>query len=318
LTSVEGLADLINAETDKQRQQALFFATGGTRHKVDEWRESLVQIAAIFAALIDFSDEGDVGNFTLIEDAKEGLIRLRNEMEGALVDEQQAEIVRDGYSVAIVGPPNAGKSSLLNALIKRDAAIVSAVPGTTRDIIEVTLDLNGVAVTLIDTAGLREVDDPVEAIGIERARASVRRADLVLWLCSAECLVLPTEISDDCSAVVMVANKCDLIGGADRDAAWTYISALTGFGIHGVLASIAKHASRAVKKDTPVFLGNARQAALIRGSVQELIFAESSMGELEIAAEAIRRVLNLLEEVLGGVDVETVLGRVFSRFCIGK
>src|SRR5947209_1749586 len=181
LTAVEGLADLIFAETEAQRRQALRQFQGALGHPVEEWRRRLIESMALVEARIDFSDEADVPE-DLLGPALETARALREEIFGALADERRGERLREGFCVAIAGPPNAGKSSLLNRLARREAAIVSPYPGTTRDVIEVHLDLGGYPVTLLDTAGVRESDEPVEQEGVRRARARAEAADLVLWV----------------------------------------------------------------------------------------------------------------------------------------
>src|SRR6188508_556984 len=210
LTEAEGLDDLIHADTDRQRRQALRQLKGLLGDKARDWRARIIEASALIEAGIDFSDEGDVPA-ELIAPALEKIKRLLGEIEEVLAAQGQSERLRDGLVVAIAGPPNVGKSTLMNALARREVAIVSPHAGTTRDIIEVQLDLDGYPVTVIDTAGIRETDDPVEQEGVRRARARAAEADLVLWLADAQDEKI---LSDGSVPVWLVRNKIDL--DADR------------------------------------------------------------------------------------------------------
>ena len=238
LSAVEGLADLIDSETELQRRQALRQYEGSLARTVDGWRLRLVEMMAQVEAGIDFADEGEAPDFVL-----DGLIAdltaMRGEVDVALASSRQGEIVREGFVVLISGPVNAGKSSLLNALARRDIAIVSEFPGTTRDLIEALIDVDGVPVVLVDSAGIRETDDPVERIGIARVRRRAREADLVLWLSERP--------EDDCGAaayaaggppVVLVRTKADL--ACEPKGAEVAISARTGTGLADLLALIRR------------------------------------------------------------------------------
>src|SRR5437868_13751551 len=214
LTAVEGLADLVFAETEAQRAQAMRQYQGLLGERAESWRQRLIGALALIEARIDFSDEADVPE-DLIGPALHAARQLVGEIEQTLADEHRGERLREGLVVAIAGPPNAGKSSLLNRLARREAAIVSPYPGTTRDVIEVHLDLEGYPVTLLDTAGLRESDDPVEQEGVRRAQARAAAADLVLWVEDA------AQASHKRNAVKnewIIHNKVDLIDSPRRRA----------------------------------------------------------------------------------------------------
>jgi len=195
LTEAEGLDDLIHADTDRQRRQALRHLKGLLGAKAESWRQQIIEASALIEAGIDFSDEGDV-SAELVAPALRKIAALKSEIEETLAASAQSERLREGLTVAIAGPPNAGKSTLLNRLARREAAIVSPHAGTTRDVIEVHLDLDGYPVTLIDTAGVRDTHDPVEQEGVRRARDRARTSDLVLWLVDANDKSAPTPQSD--------------------------------------------------------------------------------------------------------------------------
>jgi tRNA modification GTPase len=214
LTAVEGLADLVMAETEGQRRQAFRQMTGALGHRAESWRSQLIQALALVEARIDFSDEADVPQ-DLVTPALQIARALEGEISSVLADGHRGERLREGLVVAIAGPPNAGKSTLLNRIAKRDAAIVSPYAGTTRDVIEVHLDLAGLPVTLLDTAGIRETDDPVEREGVMRARARAASADLVLWVVEAGASAPPdwTEPDRPTPQTWLIRNKIDMFQG---------------------------------------------------------------------------------------------------------
>ena len=214
LTAVEGLADLVMAETEGQRRQAFRQMTGALGHRAENWRSQLIQALALVEARIDFSDEADVPQ-DLVKPALQIARAIENEITSALADGGRGERLREGLVVAIAGPPNAGKSTLLNRIAKRDVAIVSPYAGTTRDVIEVHLDLAGLPVTLLDTAGIRETDDPVEREGVMRARARAASADLVMWVMEAGDSGLPdwAESGHPTPPTWLVRNKIDILQG---------------------------------------------------------------------------------------------------------
>lgn len=310
LAQVEGLADLIDAETEAQRRQALRVLSGAVGARAEEWRSRLIRAAALLEATIDFADEEvpvDVSpEVVALIDAV--LEELRGEAAGALVSER----IRDGFEVAIVGLPNAGKSTLLNALAGREAAITSEHAGTTRDVIEVRMDLNGLPVTVLDTAGLRETEDAVEGIGVERAIARAKAADLRVFLLeNGEMPVGLRPEGDD----LVVEGKADLGQGTGLR-----VSGKTGAGI-----------SELVTRITGVLEGRASGAAVItrerhRAAVIRAIGAmESARVEVlngadraELAAEELRGAIRALDSLVGRVDVEDLLDEIFASFCIGK
>jgi tRNA modification GTPase len=330
LTEVEGLADLIDAETEMQRRQALRQLKGLLGQRAERWRHDIIAAAALVEAGIDFSDEGDVPA-ELMAQALPIVERLRDEIAETLGAQAQAERLREGLVVAIAGPPNAGKSTLLNRVARRDAAIVSPHAGTTRDVIEVHLDLAGYPVALIDTAGIRDSDDPVEQEGVRRARARAGDADLVLWITDAsmdDAAALP----EFGTAVWQIRNKIDLLraksssahsresgnptGGASLAFA---ISAETGQGVDQLTAALEAFAQRFFGGGESALITRARHRALLKQTSESLGRALQSepLGE-EIVAEELRAAAHSLGRLTGRVDVEDILDKIFRDFCIGK
>jgi tRNA modification GTPase len=325
LTEAEGLDDLIHADTDRQRRQALRQLKGLLGDKARDWRAEIIEASALIEAGIDFSDEGDVPA-ELIAPALEKIKRLLGEVEEVLAAQGRSERLRDGLVVAISGPPNVGKSTLINQLARREVAIVSPHAGTTRDIIEVQLDLDGYPVTVIDTAGIRETDDPVEQEGVRRARARAAEADLVLWLVDTPGEKTPDE---NAAPVWSVRNKIDLDGvragallspvrpGSDRTA--FEISASRGDGLGELMAALIRFAQDYFGSDSGGLIGRARQRQLLQQTAASLRCSIEVLGEgEELAAEHLRVAAHSLGRLLGRVDVEDILDVIFREFCIGK
>jgi tRNA modification GTPase len=296
----EGLADLIEAETEAQRRAALALAGGALSRQVEAWQARLLALAARIEAMLDFSDEGDVAP----DDIGKPLSALAAELDAYLA-RPTAERLRDGVRVAIAGPPNAGKSTLLNALTGRDAAITSALPGTTRDAIEAPVAYEGLPFLLVDTAGLRDGADAIEGIGIDRARAQIEAADLVLWLGD------PAERPE--RAVVLHA-KADLGGAAEG--ADCVVSAKTGQGMADLVRILIRHSVLMLRTPDAV-APNARQRAALAEAVAALQEAGDA-GDPLIAAESLRRARIALDRITGRAGVEDMLDALFGRFCIGK
>lgn len=315
LAGAEGLADLIDSETELQRKQALAQKDGVLGRACEEWRSRLLDCMALVEADIDFADEGDVGT-GIVAQARALAVALGQEIEIALQGALHGERVREGFRVAILGAPNVGKSSLLNVLAGREIAIVAEVAGTTRDAIEVPLDLDGLPVILIDTAGQRETDDPVERIGIERAQMAAGQADLRLWLSPAQSQIdSPPEQSS--LAEIMVGTKADL-GEADGSRFDHLISAHTQLGIDGLLSDIRNRLMD--RAPSTVLVTRERQRQCLQGALEALQRIEAGHESLpvEILAEELRLAAWQFGRITGMVDVEDVLDRVFSSFCIGK
>jgi tRNA modification GTPase len=325
LTAVEGLADLIFAETEAQRRQALLQLEGATRRRAEDWRQRSIEIMALAEAAIDFSDESDVPEGA-VADAVQAAAALRNEISQALCDERRGERLRDGLTVAIAGPPNAGKSSLLNRIARRDAAIVSPVAGTARDVIEVHLDLDGYPVTLLDTAGIREPQDPIEQEGVRRALARAQAADLILWVTDASAGgVAP--LTD--GLAWRVENKIDLVSrgaisvaeqhGSAECARSFRISARTGAGIDHLIGALAEHTRGVFESSEPSLVTRARQRSALTDAVTALDRALANVnGGEELFAEELRLASRALGRLTGRVDIDEVLDVIFRDFCIGK
>jgi tRNA modification GTPase len=368
LTEAEGLADLINAETAAQRSQALLQSAGALRERYETWRASLLRAMAYVEASLDFSDEGDIAEGAFRE-ALPGVRALAAELDGALADGRRGEILREGIRVAIVGAPNVGKSSLLNALAGREAAIVFDEPGTTRDIIEVALDLDGFPFVLHDTAGLRDTPSAVEQEGIRRALSAAADADVVIamsnasaphpvllpasspwracveaWphpradaagegipeLSAAEILASPLpwgegqgEGSDArIKAVIAVLNKADLLPSQpDCGPGSIPISAKTGEGLDALKAALVSFARENFGAAEAPLITRARHRQEIeraRAALASFLASAEASDHPELAAEHLREAADALGRLTGRLDVEDVLGQIFSEFCIGK
>ena len=314
LTEAEGLADLLAAETEFQRRLAIAQTGGAMRQACEGWMRRLTHIRAMLEADFDFSDEDDVADDVAAGVSRE-IIALRAELQAALADARRGEILKDGFKVAIVGAPNAGKSSLLNCLAERDVAIVSDIPGTTRDRIEVTLDLRGLAVRLIDTAGLRETADPIERLGIERAIDAARQADLVLHLCPVGETVDTFDAGSDGPPTWIVTTKADMSTEALSGLA---VSVRSGAGIDRLVERVRGLASEAAGSPEGGIPTRSRHRDAIGMAVGYL--GECDVGTLppEVAAELLRMASDALGRIVGKRDVEDLLDVIFSQFCIGK
>src|SRR5882724_3792838 len=323
LTEAEGLDDLIHADTDRQRRQALRHLKGLLGDRVRDWRTQIIEASALIEAGIDFSDEGDVPA-ELIAPAIARIKTLLGEIEEVLAAQGRSERLREGLVVAISGPPDVGKSTLINLLARREVAIGSPHAGTARDVIEVHLDLDGYPVTVIDTAGIRESDDPVEQEGVRRARMRAGEADLVLWVIDAQHEM--TGRGEE-APVWVVRNKIDLeesgeVAGITPEAkAGTdfEISASRGDGVTELIEALLAFARDYFGSKEDGLIGRHRQRELLRETVASLqrSLAVVARGE-ELAAEELRAAANSLGRLLGRVDVEDVLDAIFREFCVGK
>lgn len=318
LTEAEGLDDLIHADTDRQRRQALRQLKGLLGDRARNWRAQIIEAAALIEAGIDFADEGDVPE----ELTAPALLRIRallDEVESVLAQRGRGERLRDGLTVVIAGPPNAGKSTLMNQLARREVAIVSPYAGTTRDVIEVQLDLDGYPVTVIDTAGVRETDDPIEQEGVRRARARAAEADLVLWLTETE----DSQVEYQGKAPVwLVRNKVDLHiperARAPKDLPTFHLAAKQGDGLPELLDALVAFARTYFGAEDGL-ITRERQRTLLEEA--RLALGRSlhavPLGD-ELVAEELRVAAVALGRLLGRVDVEDLLDVIFREFCIGK
>jgi tRNA modification GTPase len=316
LSEVEGLADLVEAETEAQRRQAQRIAGGALSRECGAIRTSLLEAMAAVETQIDFTDIEDASDFTLesVRDAARGAIER---IDRALATADAAARVRDGFTLVIAGPPNVGKSTLMNALAGRDVAITSPIPGTTRDLIEVFLDLRGYPVILVDTAGIRESSDPIEQEGVARARRRAESADLMLWLSDGGEHQAPPSLE---SPTLAVRTKIDL-KGADAPARPTdlAISAKTGAGIDRMLDVIAELAEERMSSAEPALLTLERHRRGFQDARQALVLALApEASEPELIAEDLRRAAAAMDRIIGRIGIEEVLGEIFARLCVGK
>jgi tRNA modification GTPase len=331
LTEAEALDDLIHADTDRQRRQALRQLRGLLGDKARDWRNRIIAAAALIEAGIDFSDESDVPA-ELIAPALATIKALLCEIEETLGAQGRSERLRDGLTVAISGPPNVGKSTLINLLARREVAIVSPHAGTTRDVIEVQLDLDGYPVTVIDTAGIRDTDDPVEQEGVRRARFRAAESDLVLWVTDREHARSESQLEVPAEPTRwVIGNKIDLESAGERAGAGTTISekasnetafrisASRGDGIAELVAALTTFARDYFGSTEDGLIGRERQRKLLGQTADALrrCLAVAGLGD-ELAAEELRAASQSLGRLLGRVDVEDVLDAIFREFCIGK
>lgn len=305
LAEAEGLADLLSAETELQRRSAMAMATGAFSREVEDWRVRLLTLSAAVEAVLDFADEDDVA--ALPED-----LTLRIEDLGGELDQwlarPRAEVLREGFRVVLAGPPNAGKSTLFNALIESEAAIATPIPGTTRDVLVRPVAISGVPFSFIDTAGLRdETGDMVEAIGVERARAELDRADLVLWLGPE---------GEGPRGAWEIESQVDLVGHPVKKAPRHRVSAVTGEGVAALRLDLVDHARAVLPRPGDVAL-TARQCRLVAEARDALAIA-SGLDDPLLVAEGLRLARVAFDALLGRTATEDMLDALFARFCIGK
>ncbi len=332
LTAVEGLADLIAAETSAQRRLAYRQLKGLIGDRAEDWRRRLIEALALVEARIDFSDEADVPE-NLVQPALHAAQQLRNEIAAALADGGRGERLRDGLVVAIAGPPNAGKSTLLNRLARREAAIVSPYAGTTRDVIEVHLDLGGYPITLLDTAGIRDSDEPVEQEGIRRARERAADADLILWVVDVSAnngAVIERPANFEKSKVWLIENKIDVTEPKTRSSGVKYdktefqftarISAKGGKGINQLVEALRQDVAAQFAATDSVLITRGRHRHALAQTLAALdrALAHKTAGSEELIAEELRSAATTLGRLTGRVDVEDILDVIFRDFCIGK
>lgn len=343
LAEAEGLADLIDAETEGQRRQALRQARGDLSGLYDGWRASLIEAQAMVEATIDFADEEDVSSDALAR-ARSTVETLRTAMRRHLDDRHRGEILRSGFRIVLAGPPNAGKSTLLNTLARREAAIVSDEAGTTRDCLEVHLDLAGLPLILTDTAGIREATGMVEREGIRRTIDRAQEADLILWLGAADEgeTALPDDLRDHADRVLSVLTKVDLLntprvaapplpveeaGVGVRTVAdvvlpddMVAISARTGSGLDDLTRRLAAIATERIGHagEEPVITQERHRRLVEQAATSLDTFMAGDDALVELRAEDLRHAADALGRITGRIDAEEVLGEIFGRFCLGK
>lgn len=314
LVEVEGLGDLLDAKTENQRQLALNRMQGGISDKVDQWRTQIIDLLAEVEARLDFSDEGDVDD-SLPTAFQQDLNTLIGSIEGALSGFNSGQIIKDGFHVALVGRPNVGKSTLLNALAQSDRAIVTDIPGTTRDVIEVDIDIEGQLFRLYDTAGIRETEDVVELEGISRSYRAIEQANLVIELMDG------SENGDQVypRADWQLFTKRDLRQSENLDSRETLsVSAKTGAGIAELMHRLVCAASTVKDSRETTLISHQRDRAALETAILHLNAASDLNKPLEFIAEDLRQATLPLSRLIGLVDAEQILDRLFAGFCIGK
>jgi tRNA modification GTPase len=308
LSGVEGLGDLLTAETAMQRRSALAMMGGALSNRIEGWTLTLRRLAARIEAVLDFSDEGDVDESGLRTDVKQGMLGVAREIDADLA-KPGAERLKDGVHAVIAGPPNAGKSTLLNVLVGREAAIVSPIAGTTRDIIEVPVSLGGIAYLFADTAGLRdESDDQIERIGIERATALLKNADIILWLGDHR------DCPDVSGHILHIEAKADLTASSNSKS--ISISAQTGQGMDHLVDVIGEVAAALLPRPGEYALSMRQRSVMVR--VRDALIESETLTDEILIGESLRMALSALDELTGRATTESVLDELFSGFCIGK
>ncbi len=317
LTGVEAIADLIAAETSGQRRQALQQLEGGLADAALAWRAGLIEAMSLIEADLDFSDEGDVGRVSHDHRLVALITGVLDSIQAQIVQGRRGERMRDGVTVVILGAPNAGKSTLMNALSRREVAIVSATAGTTRDLIEVRLDLDGVPVTLVDTAGIREARDEIESEGIRRALERAGKADIVLWVSEMNTFDRPPDVDGE---VICVLSKIDSAPSQVLPEGTFGISAVTGLGLDQLLSAISM-AARDRTSGEAILVTRERHRLALAAATERLQSALDGIEDdryAELVSEDLRLAARHLESILGRVDAEDVLDSLFREFCIGK
>lgn len=311
LLAVEGLGDLINADTEKQRSQALARYSGELSTQVASWRNTMLDLRAEIEARLDFADEGDVADDLPVH-WHQSLSALKQSIATALTSVESGRIVREGIRVALAGAPNAGKSSLINALSKSDVAIVSDEAGTTRDVREVPLDIGGQLYILLDLAGLRSTESTAEAEGVRRAYRAIGDADIVLWLQAPDVSNIDRPLTS--GALISVATKADLAPHVDVDVS---LSIKDGAGLD-ILLSAIQSIGEGFSGREPSLISHERDRLCLADTFDALEEAQNYIQNWELAAECLRRATASLGRLIGTMDNEAILDRLFSSFCIGK
>lgn len=316
LTMAEGLADLISSETETQRRLAQQVASGAQRNLYMDWRQKLIQARAFIEAELDFADEGDVPG-SVSDRVWHEMRELSDIIETHITDGKRGAMLRDGFHIVIIGAPNAGKSSLMNLLAARDVAIISDEAGTTRDLLEVKLNLNGVATYVTDTAGIREAAGKVEKLGIQRALEKAEQADLILHIEDASDPI-KIEQSEFEAETWFIGNKADICLNTKNNYDY-FISTKSGEGISALIEKLTHHITQETQLQNDIVPTRRRHIDLLNNCKTEIEKAyKSEYLPLELRAENLRHASQYLGRITGDVDVEDILDLVFSQFCIGK
>jgi tRNA modification GTPase len=323
LVEAEGLGDLIRARTSVQRRQALQHMLGDVSRDYEVWRRALIDCLGRVEAAVDFIEEDDVAAKALAG-VESRLRDLRDAMARAIADSRRGRAIREGVKVVLAGPPNTGKSSLLNRIAQREAALVTPIAGTTRDVIEVPLDLSGIPVILTDTAGLREAsEDEIEKMGMARTKSELAGADIVVWVSAPDIADSADNHFDSDS--IRVQNKADLLPNSrlnrneSSSTRYYLVSALTGKGLPEFLAGLTTLVKDQFGREEPVLAVRERHLQALRRCVACLNAAiDSPVEQIELVAENLRSAATELGRITGRIDVEDLLDSIFRDFCIGK
>lgn len=312
LADIDGLAALLDAQTERQRRAALQSMTGRDSRIYDTWRAQMVEIAAYAAAILDYADDELPTNIG--EKIRDKTQNLYNEIDNAISRYAASRAIRSGFNIALVGATNAGKSSLFNRLVGENRAIVSDTPGTTRDVVSCTLDIDGYMVNISDTAGLRDTDDAIEQIGIQRTNDEIKNADLILHVIDGQNSDFKVQSSNNEITVVNKSDLCDCKNKSDA----IYVSAKTGDGIDNLMIAIRRRITELAGTSESQLTVNARTRALLTDARTELRDAITAGDNYDIFAEHVRRAADAIGKILGTISAADVMDATFSQLCLGK
>ncbi len=312
LADIDGLAALLDAQTERQRRAALQSMTGRDSRIYDTWRAQMVEIAAYAAAILDYADDELPTNIG--EKIRDKTQNLYNEIDNAISRYAASRAIRSGFNIALVGATNAGKSSLFNRLVGENRAIVSDTPGTTRDVVSCTLDIDGYMVNISDTAGLRDTDDAIEQIGIQRTNDEIKNADLILHVIDGQNSDFKVQSSNNEITVVNKSDLCDCKNKSDA----IYVSAKTGDGIDNLMIAIRRRITELVGTSESQLTVNARTRALLTDARTELRDAITAGDNYDMFAEHVRRAADAIGKILGTITAADVMDATFSQLCLGK
>ena len=312
LADIDGLAALLDAQTERQRRAALQSMTGRDSRIYDTWRAQMVEIAAYAAAILDYADDELPTNIG--EKIRDKTQNLYNEIDNAISRYAASRAIRSGFNIALVGATNAGKSSLFNRLVGENRAIVSDTPGTTRDVVSCTLDIDGYMVNISDTAGLRDTDDAIEQIGIQRTNDEIKNADLILHVIDGQSSDFKVQSSNNEITVVNKSDLCDCKNKSDA----IYVSAKTGDGIDNLMIAIRRRITELVGTSESQLTVNARTRALLTDARTELRDAITAGDNYDMFAEHVRRAADAIGKILGTISAADVMDATFSQLCLGK
>lgn len=312
LADVDGLAALLDAQTERQRRAALQSMTGRDSRIYDTWRSQMIEIAAYAAAILDYADDELPTNIG--EKIRDKTQNLYNEIDSAISRYAASRAIRSGFNITLAGNTNAGKSSLFNRLVGENRAIVSDTPGTTRDVVSCTLDIDGYMVNISDTAGLRDTDDAIEQIGIQRTNDEIKNADLILHVIDGQSSDFKVQSSNNEITVVNKSDLCDCKNKSDA----IYVSAKTGDGIDNLMIAIRRRITELVSTSESQLTVNARTRALLTDARTELRDAITAGDNYDMFAEHVRHAADAIGKILGTITAADVMDATFSQLCLGK